>query len=69
MKKKYNKIQRIGRVITQISKELYFIFSVDVLKRRFGIENATYLNWHNKRAYRTQVLLDMEHGTNISGAY
>lgn len=73
MKKKPTTIKEhalaMGRAIAQISKELYFIFSVEVLKRRLGIENSTYMKWHDQRAKRTQMLLDMEHGTNFSGAY
>lgn len=59
----------IGKGIVKLAKELYFVFSVYVLKRRFGIENSVYREWHDRRAHRLQMVLDMEHGTNISGAF
>jgi len=55
--------------IVRLAEDLYFIFSVEILKRRLGIENAVYLAWHRKRAKRLQIMLDIEHGTNIASAY
>lgn len=62
-------IAQFWNELCELGGLMWQAFSIRVLKRRFGIENKAYMAWHNRRAYRLQVLLDMEHCTNYAKSY
>lgn len=64
--KKREKIAQFWSELRELGGLLWQAFSIRVLKRHFGVENKAYMAWHDRRAYRLQVQLDMEHCTNYA---
>ena len=69
IKAKREQISSVLGDIREIGGLMWQAFSIRVLKRRFGIENKAYMDWHDRQAYRLQVRLDMENSTNYAKSY
>ena len=69
IKTKRKQISSFLRDLRDLCGLMWQAFSIRVLKRRFGIENKAYMEWHDRRAYRLQCRLDMEHCTNYAKSY